>query len=111
MQTHDMALVDEIRRRLDATYAEALAALEESGGDLLRALAKLEEKRKACSEEGDLVERIFRIAEEGVKALRLRLGRKVVREVPVGMGAFGSLVAAFLAGFLSQVSVEIVKRD
>ncbi len=111
MQTHDMALVDEIRRRLEATYAEALAALEESEGDLLRALAALEAKRKSGSQEAELVDRIFRVAEGGVKALRLRLGRKVIREVPVGMGAFGSLVAGLLADFLNEISLEVVKRE
>jgi len=34
-----MALVDEVRKRLDATYEEALFGLERSGGDLLNALA------------------------------------------------------------------------
>jgi hypothetical protein len=41
-----MALVDEVRKRLDASYSEALAGLEESEGDLLRALAATERRQQ-----------------------------------------------------------------
>jgi translation elongation factor EF-Ts len=112
MQSHDMGLVDEIRRRLDATYSEALAGLEESQGDLLKALAIIEEKRKSgAAAQADLIEQIFRLAEEGVKALRVRVGRRFVKEVPVGMGAFGSLLAAFLVGFVGEISLEAVRGE
>jgi len=112
MQTYDMALVDEIRRRMNATYSEALAALEEGQGDLLRALAIIEKKREAgASEEADMIDRLFCVAEEGITAVRLRVGRRFVKEVPVCKGAFGSLAAAFLVGFLKEISLEIVRGE
>ncbi|NIM04685.1 MAG: hypothetical protein GTO55_02005 [Armatimonadetes bacterium] len=112
METHDMALVDEIRRRMDATYSEALAGLEEGQGDLLKALAVIEEKRKsAASEQAELIDRIFNMAEQGVKALRVRVGHRFVKEVPVCSGAFGSILAAFLVGFLGEISLEAIKGE
>ena len=45
MASFDMALVDEVRKRLDASYAEALEGLEEGEGELLRALAAIENRR------------------------------------------------------------------
>lgn len=111
-QTHDMATVDEIRNRIGATYGEAQDALDQSQGDMLRAIVIIEENRRAeASEEVDLVDRIFNIAEEGIHAVRLRVGNKYAKEIPVGMGAFGSLLAALAVGFLSEITLEAVKGE
>ena len=111
MQKYDMGLVDEIRRRLDASYEEALEALEEGQGELLHALAALEAKRKASSEGIDIIERIFDIAEMGVSAFRLRLGRKVLKEISVTQGAFWSITTAILAAFINEMTMEVIRRE
>lgn len=111
-QTYDMATVDEIRSRMNASYSEAKAALDEGQGDLLRALAIIEEKRKTeKDEEAELIDRIFSIAEEGIGAVRINLGRRYSKEIPIGLGVAGTLLAALLVGFFSEVSLEAVKRE
>jgi len=113
MASHDLEKVDEIRRRLDASYEEALAALEESQGDLLRALAAVERKRKAAAlvaDPGALAERIVSLIQEGsVTGLRLKCGARVVKEIPVSHGTLGVVAASLLAGLLEQFSVEVIK--
>ena len=110
MQTHDMALVDEIRSRMDATYTEALAALNESEGDLLSACAIVEQNRTAGSEEAELIDRIFTLAEEEIEAVRVKVGKRYEKVIPIGMGVMGSLLAAAAIGLLSEISVQAIRR-
>jgi hypothetical protein len=109
---HDMAKVDEIRTRMKASYTEALRALDEGQGDLLRALAIIEEQRAlAGSDEAALVDRIFQIADEGIEGIRIRVGRAYEREMKVGLGVAGSLLAALIVGFFSEITLEAIKAD
>lgn len=115
MASYDMALVDEIRKRLDASYSEALAGLEAGGGDLLRALAAVERmraERQAAESSGELVGRALGLAREGrLKGLRVKLGGRTVRELPLPKGAPGALIGALISGFLSQLAVELVTGE
>ena len=111
MQTYDMDLVDEIRKRLKASYEEALEALEEGQGELLHSLAALEAKRKANSEGLDIIERIFDIAEMGISGVRLRLGRKVLKEMSVTQGVCWSIATAILAAFVNELTLEVIRCE
>jgi len=110
----DMALVDEIRRRLDASYEEALAALEESDGDLLHALAAIERRRRGrqeAMEGGELIGRAVGLAREGKLAgLKIKLGDRVIRELPLPKSPAGAMLGAVLAGLLSQLTVDLVTK-
>ena len=115
MASFDMALVDEVRKRLDATYEEALMGLEESQGDLLRALAAVERhrrERQTAAESGELIGRAIGLAKEGkLKGLRIRLGDRTVRELPLPKGSAGAAIGAALSTLLSQLSVDLVKKE
>jgi energy-converting hydrogenase Eha subunit B len=115
MASSDLEKVDEIRRRLNASYEEALAGLEEAGGELLRALAVVEKKRKAASagaECGVIVERVLGLAREGkVSGLRVKCGSRVIREIPVASGAVGAVAASLLAALFEQLSVELIRGE
>jgi hypothetical protein len=115
MASFDMALVDEVRKRLDATYEEALAGLKEGEGDLLRALAAIERRRAerdATAESGELVGRTIGLAREGkLKGMRVKLGDRTVREMPLPKGPAGAVLGAVLSTLLSQLSVELVKKE
>ena len=110
MENQQLAQVDELRRRLDATYAEASDALKESQGDLLGALAALEEKRREVSEIADLVEKVVDIANE-IKGLRLRWGKRVLREVALKDCLVYGILAAGLVGVLGELSLEAIKKE
>jgi hypothetical protein len=111
-QTHDMGMVDEIRSRMNATYSEAMHALDEGQGDLLRALAIIEDNRKAAgAEEFDLIERIFSVAEDGISGVKLKVGSKYERKLTIGMGAIGSLLAALLVGFFNEIKLEAIRNE
>ena len=115
MASQDLEKVDEIRRRLNASYEEALAGLEESGGDLLKALVAVEKKRKAAGPEPEceaIAERVMSLIQEGsVTGLRLKCGPRVIREMPVGWGGLGIAFACLLAVFMEHFSVELIKRE
>jgi hypothetical protein len=114
MAGFDMALVDEVRRRLDATYEEALTGLEEANGDLLHALAGIERRRREREEAlegGELIGRAVGLAREGKLAgLKIKLGDRVVRELPLPRSTAGAVLGAVLAGLLSQLNIDLVTR-
>jgi hypothetical protein len=113
MASFDMALVDELRKRLDATYTEALMALEEAQGDLLRALAAVERmraERQSAESSGELVGKAIALAKEGkLKGLRVKLGARPVRDLPLPKGVGGAVLGAVLSSLLAQLSVDLVK--
>ena len=115
MASFDMALVDEVRKRLDASYAEALEGLEEGEGELLRALAAIENRRaqrKSAANSGELVGRAITMAKEGrLKGMRVKLGDRTLRELPLPKGAGGAVLGAVLSSLLSQLSVDLVQRE
>jgi len=115
MASYDMSLVDEVRKRIDATYEEALAGLDEAEGDLLRALAAVERRRaqkEAAAESGEMFGRAIGLAKDGkLKGIRLKLGERVLRELPLPKGLGGAVLAAVLSTFFSQVSVDLMRKD
>ncbi len=115
MASYDMALVDEVRKRLDASYSEALAGLDEAQGDLLRALAAIEHaraERQSAESSGEMVGRAIGLAKEGrLKGLRVKLGGRTVRDLPLPKGVGGAVVGAVVSTLLSQLAVELVTGD
>ncbi len=108
----DMALVDEIRDRVDATYEEALAGLTEADGDLLRALAAIERarrEREEASAAGDPLARLTKLAAEGkLRGVRLNLEDRTLCHLQLPRGPLGAAAAAFLSSLLSQLRVAPV---
>jgi hypothetical protein len=115
MASFDMALVDEVRRRLDATYEEALTGLEEASGDLLHALAAIERRRRErhdALDGGELIGRALGLAREGKLAgLEVKLGDRVVKRLPLPRTTAGAVVGAILAGLVSQLDIDLVTRE
>jgi len=115
MQKFDMAVVDEIRKRLNASYDEVLVGLEESDGDILRALAAIERRRseqRAAEEGGELIGRAIGLAREGrLKGLRVKLGDRPIRDLPVPRGFGGALLAELASALLSQLRVDVLEKE
>jgi len=112
MANYDIALVDEIRKRLDATYEEVLLGLEAGEGDLVRSLAateRIKTQRDEAQLSGETIGKAIEMAKEGkLKGLRVKLGDRPVGEVPLPKGAAGGALGAVLSLLLSRVSVELV---
>jgi hypothetical protein len=115
MASYDMALVDEIRKRIDATYEESLAGLEEGDGDLLLALAAIERRRRqeqGAAQGGELIGQAIALAREGkIEGMRVRLGDRVLRDLPLPPGVGGAVLGAVLSNLLSQLAVELLRRE
>ena len=115
MAGFDMALVDEVRKRLDASYDEILYGLEEGGGDLLRALAAIERRRReerSAEHSGEVIGKAIGLAKEGrLKGLRVKLGDRTVREMALPKGAAGAVLGAVLSMLITQLIVELVKAE
>jgi len=113
MATFDMALVDEVRQRLNATYEEALLGLQEADGDLLHALAAIEKRRrerKEALESGELIGRAVGLAREGkVAGLKVKIGDRLVRRISLPRGTGAALAGAVLATLLSQLTVDLIQ--
>ncbi len=110
-----MALVDEVRRRLDASYEEALAGLEEADGELLHALAAIERRRRERQDAlqgGELIGRALALAKEGkVAGLQVRLGDRVVRRLSLPKSTAGAVVGAVLASIVSHLDIDLVAQE
>jgi len=115
MASFDMALVDEVRQRLDATYEEALTGLEEADGDLLRALALIERRRRErheAMESGEIIGRAVGLAREGkLSSIEVKLGDRVVRRIPLPKGPGGAVLGAVFSTLLSQLSIDLVRKE
>jgi len=115
MGPYDMALVDEIRKRLNASYDEVLMGLEESDGDMLRALAAIERRRseqKTAEQSGELFGRAIGLAREGrLKGLRVKLADRPVRDLPLPKGLGGALVGELVSTLLSQLTVDLIEGE
>jgi len=114
MASFDIALVDEVRKRLDASYEEALVGLDEADGDLVKALAAIERRRREreeAMESGELIGRAVGMAREGkLSSMKVKLGERVVRRVPL-KGPAGAVLGAVLSTLLSQLSIDLVQED
>jgi hypothetical protein len=115
MPNFDIALADEVKKRLDASYDEVLYGLEQGEGDLLRALAAIERKRReerATEQGGEVIGRALDLAKQGqLKGLRVRLGERTIREMPLPKGIGGAIFGAALSTLITQLVVELVKRE
>jgi len=115
MASFDMALVDEVRQRLDATYEEALTGLEEADGDILHALAAIERRRRdrhEAMESGEIIGRAVGLAREGkLSCIEVKLGDRVVRRIPLPKGTGGAVLGAVFSTLLSQLSVDLIRKE
>lgn len=115
MASFDMALVDEVRKRLDASYDEVLYGLEQGQGDILRALAAIERRRqqeRSAEESGEIIGKAIGLAKEGrLKGMSVKVGDRTVREVPLPKGPGGAVLGAVLSMLTKQVVVDLVTGE
>jgi hypothetical protein len=106
--------VDIVRERMPVGYQEALRALEEAQGDLVRALALIEQWLKEKEEEAslnrlieDVLEEIQQATKSPIRKIRLCLGKGWSKEFPVMLTAGAAVVATVAAFLVNRCQVEV----
>jgi len=112
--------IDLVRERMGVGYAQARDALEQSGGSVIDALARIDQDQQAQASAGRLDELITTIAEEvkaslsedgGIARIDVKLGDTTVKEVPVALAGVGAALVVVLSALLAWLRLELVKRD
>lgn len=120
--------VDEVIERTGASYSEAKAALEETNGDVLEAIIKLE-NGQGSDEAGDKTNKFNEYTDEFVAKLKelIKLGNvtkisvkkdgKDLINLPITAGAIGALfftpaiIAGIVTALVTGCTLEITKED
>ena len=110
----DLSKVDQVRGRMGVSYEEAQAALEASGGDVMAALAHLE-KGRGPSEllivGANLLDEVERLLRAGaIKKIRVRLGNRTLKEIPVSLTAVSAVLIGILAVLVTQFVIELERE-
>jgi NACalpha-BTF3-like transcription factor len=115
--------IDIIRERTGISYKEAKQILEETGGDVLEALIRLEEREKSWTEEitvkgSELISKIKEVVHAGnVTNIRIKHGDRVIVDIPVTAGAIGAIlvpelaVIGTIAGIVTKCTLEIKRKQ
>ena len=110
---HDLADVDVLRERLDASYSEAKEALDATDGDLISALAYIEEQRGQASSTlaslvQEVVEEVRTVASDGqVTAAKVTLRGQPVFTAPLALAGAAGAALVILGAILSNCRVEV----
>ena len=113
----DLSAVDLVRDRMRCTYDEARNALVAANGDVVSALANLEKSQSAGVDLADLTAELLddvqRLLEAGgaIRRLRVKIGDRVVREIPVSVSALGAILIGLLAVVASRLTIEILRDE
>lgn len=98
-----LELIDQLKARANISYRRAKELLEETGGDLIKALINLEESstdtgREYLKQGQFLISRTLRAAGKlHQKKVRVKLQEKTVAEIPVTAGALAAALFPKLA--------------
>ncbi len=115
--------IDILRQRAGISYRRAYEALQETGGDVVRALIRLEEEPNRWTERlqvsgSELATRLRDLVREGnVHRIIVRKGERVVMDIPVTVGAVSAVLMPYLValGFVGAVvaryTVEVERRS
>jgi predicted NBD/HSP70 family sugar kinase len=110
----DLSKVDQVRERMGVSYEEAQAALEASGGDVMAALTHLEHSRgpsELLTVGADLLDEVERLLRAGaIKKIRVRLGNRTLKEIPVSLTAVGAVLIGILAVLVTQFVIELERE-
>ena len=113
----DLASVDLVRDRLRCSYEEAQQALVAANGDVVTALARLEKSQQAGVDVAELttelIDDVQRLLEAGgqIRQVRVRIGDRVVREIPITVTAVGAILVGLLAVLANRLTIDIVRAN
>ncbi len=111
----ELEKIDAIRSRLKVSYADARKALEEASGDVVAALAALEEKNKQAKADllalaVEMADELHKMASGGpIRKLRIRYGDRTLTELPVALTAAATVAVGLAALLISKIVIEVEK--
>lgn len=105
---HDLETVDLIRSRMDVGYQQAKEALDAAEGDVVGALAILEQSVGGLDKLQDEVKEGVRrgLSGDTLEMIRWKLLGQVVAEAPVALVGAAAVVVGVLALLISSSTVE-----
>jgi predicted NBD/HSP70 family sugar kinase len=110
----DLGKVDEVRERMGVSYEEASSALNEAGGDVVAALTRLEQTRgpnDLLTVGADLLDEVERLLRAGaIRKIRVRLGNRTLKEIPVSLTAVGAVLIGVLAVLVTRFVIELERE-
>jgi len=110
----DLGKVDEVRERMGVSYEEASSALNEAGGDVVGALTRLEQTRgpsDLLTMGADLLDEVERLLRAGaIRKIRVRLGNRTLKEIPVSLTAAGAVLIGVLAVLVTRFVIELERE-
>lgn len=126
---NDLEKVDLIRQRLGVSYREAKEALDQSQGDVVKALVFIEERKRyekmhPPGEENQVWGQIKTLVHKGnVTKIQLKRGDRTLLQVPATVGALGVVgavafpalavvgAAGLVTALASKCSIEIDRQE
>jgi predicted NBD/HSP70 family sugar kinase len=110
----DLGKVDEVRERMGVSYEEAASALDEAGGDVVAALTRLEQTRgpsDLLTMGADLLDEVERLLRAGaIRKIRVRLGNRTLKEIPVSLTAVGAVLIGVIAVLVTRFVIELERE-
>jgi hypothetical protein len=110
---HDLEKVDVLRERLEASYSEAKAALDATGGDVVGALALIEIQRgQARSSVADFVQEVITEARKVMAGAPVTSAKVSLRGQPLfttslALVGIAGAVLVVAGALISQCRVEV----
>ncbi len=110
----DLGKVDQVRERMGVSFEEARSALDASGGDVVAAITHLEQTKGPAdllTVGADLLDEVERLLRAGaIKKIRVRLGNRTLKEIPVSLTAVGAVLIGVLAVLVSRFVIELERE-
>ena len=112
---HDLKDADLIRERLEASYTEAMEALDYADGDVLGALAYIERARaeKAGGLQNALATLLARsqtMAQRGIRSLEFAIGDKKLGKLDVSVVGPLAFCVAVAIGLLKLLQISVIEQ-
>ena len=109
--------IDLIRERMGVGYSEARDALEAAEGDVVGALAAIEQDQCERGGSRELQEVINQMMEEVrrtllddgvIERIDVKLGEETVKAVPVALAGVGAAMMVIISALLAYLKLEII---
>lgn len=108
MRVHELETVDLVRERMDVSYKQAMEALDEAEGDVVRALAILEDTTQGglSKLEEQAKEGVRRGLAEQLSLIRWKILGQPVAEAAVALTGASAVIVGLVALLISSSTVE-----
>jgi hypothetical protein len=109
----ELEKLDAIRSRLCVSYEDAKRALDQTGGDVVAALAELEKSgHDLFSLSAEILDDVQKlIGAASAKKLRIKFGGRLVKEIPLALTATTAFILGFAVVLVTKASLEIEREQ